>query len=420
MAPETNIESSAGAIRSITRRYYLVWWAYSFGGAFMFGIYPLFLRSRGLNQFQVNTVLAIYFLVTFLTDVPTGAFADAIGRRTSFVLGCLLRTAAFTVYFFSHHYWLFIVAESIDAVGTTFANGAIDAWAVDSLDGAGFSGTKDRLFSRSSQMFRFGSMGGAIIGAYAAAIEISLPWILGAVGYLFAAAIGALVMTREWHRAAQFNWREVFGQMRERMSVGVRSGLSSRPVFVLAVANAFQIAAWAPFWMEWPRYFNDSFGIGIQVVGWLFCLFSIAGMIGAELVARFEPYPSSRAPFLAAVTAIASILMLAAGLSGERTALVLVLFFAANLCNGAIGPIYQSWFNEQIDGTHRATLLSFQGTFATFGGSVGLPIGGRIADLFGLGVGWQASGLISALSVPCYWMLRPAPAKAELAVEPAD
>src|SRR5271163_3190117 len=92
----------APTIRDITRRYYTVWGMYSFAGGFLYGVYPIFLHTRGLNQFQINSVLAVYFTVTFLTDVPTGAFADALGRRRSFMLGCSLRALAFMVYFFAY------------------------------------------------------------------------------------------------------------------------------------------------------------------------------------------------------------------------------------------------------------------------------------------------------------------------------
>ena len=87
-------EINGAALRDITRRYYAMWWGYAFAGGFLYGVYPLFLRSRGLDQFEMNSVLACYFVVMFLTDVPTGAFADAMGRRRSFVLGCATRVAA--------------------------------------------------------------------------------------------------------------------------------------------------------------------------------------------------------------------------------------------------------------------------------------------------------------------------------------
>ena len=151
--PDNNRDS----IRSVIGRYYTVWWFQAFGPSFIFAIYPLFMRSRGLNQLQINTVAATFFLVTFATDIPTGAFADAIGRRTAFLIGSAISTVAFAVYFFAHHFWMFLIGEVLDGVGFTFRNGAVDAWAVDALDGEGFAGAKDRIFSRVAQLMRIGT-----------------------------------------------------------------------------------------------------------------------------------------------------------------------------------------------------------------------------------------------------------------------
>ena len=65
--------------RGVLRRYYAVSLVYALAGGFLVGVYPLFLRARGLNQLEINSLLATYFIVTFLTDVPTGVFADSFG-----------------------------------------------------------------------------------------------------------------------------------------------------------------------------------------------------------------------------------------------------------------------------------------------------------------------------------------------------
>src|SRR5215831_18551125 len=92
---------------------------------------------------------------------------------------CLLRAVGFAVYFVSHTYALFLVAEAIDAVGTTFCNGAVDAWGVDALDEAGFEGPKHGLFSRVSQLSSLGFMATALAGAYVGSLHIAWPWLLG-------------------------------------------------------------------------------------------------------------------------------------------------------------------------------------------------------------------------------------------------
>ncbi|HEY2663337.1 MAG TPA: MFS transporter [Candidatus Binataceae bacterium] len=393
-------------IRQVKRRYYSVWLFYMFGGAFMFGVYPLFLRSRGLTQFQINSVLAVYFTVLFLTDVPTGAFADSLGRRTAFVLGCCLRVIAFMVYFFAHHYVFFLIAESIDGIGTTFGNGAIDAWGVDELDAAGFEGLKDGIFSRISQLSSVGAMAGAVIGAYVADVNISWPWLLGASGYLLSGVIGGLLMRADLGQRAQVRLRQSVGRLLGRMGAAVRYGFRSREVMLLSLANGIQFGALAPYWLEWPRYFSDGYGVGIWVVGWLWCLLSASRMIGAEAIVRVRSDNANRGSRLGVLIAGQGLLLFSAGTAGSQSTVVLLILFVMNLLTGAMQPLQQGWFNEHIQADDRATLLSFQSTFCTLGGALGLLLNGFVADRWGLPTAWQVSGIVALGAVPCYLALR--------------
>ena len=400
------MSNPAHDIRHIMRRYFAVWWVYSFGGGFLFGVYPLFLRARGLNQLQMNSVLATYFTVTFLTDVPTGAFADALGRRRSFMLGCALRTAAFMVYFFAYRYPMFLLGETIDGIGTTFCNGAIDAWGVDALDQAGFQGLKDRLFSRISQLTNVGFMASAVIGAYVAGHNIAWPWVLGAAGYSVAGVVGALLMNDDGRKAAQLDLAAMGAQVGRRISDGLREGFGRRSVLLLSLANGVLFAAWAPYWLEWPQFFNDTYTVGIWIVGWLYSLFTIARMAGAEAMIRIGGDEHMRPPRLTMLAIASAALMFSAGAVGHRPSMVLPILTALNFCWGSLMPLEQSWFNEQLGAAERATLLSFNSTFATLGGSMGLLAGGVIADRAGIQATWQFGGLLSLAVVPCYLALR--------------
>lgn len=393
-------------IRGIIRRYYTVWLGYAFANGFLFGVYPLFLRSRGLSQFQMNSVLATYFIVTFLTDVPTGAFADALGRRRSFILGCALRSTAFMVYFFAHHYSLFLLGESIDGIGTTFCNGAIDAWGVDSLDHAGFAGLKDRLFSRISQLTNVGFMASAVIGAYVADVNIAWPWILGATGYVGSALLGARLMHEPNRHGPGVAMRRMPALVAKRVGDGLREGMANRAVLLLSLANAVFFAAWAPYWLQWPQYVHDSYHSGIWIVGWVFSLFTVARMLGAEAIMHLRMDEAARATRLSLLIIVVGAMLFGAGAAGPRATLVLIVLTAMNVCSGAMQPLMQGWLNDQISGSGRATLLSFNSTFATAGGSVGLLVSGAIADARGIATAWQFSAILSLVALPCYWALR--------------
>lgn len=396
----------APTIRDITRRYYTVWGMYSFAGGFLFGVYPIFLHSRGLNQFQINSVLATYFVVLFLTDVPTGAFADLLGRRRSYVLGASLRVAAFLLYFVAHHYYVFIIAESIDGIGTTFGNGAIDAWGVDALDEAGYDGLKDRLFSRISQLTTLGFMGSAMIGAYVADMNIAWPWILGACGYVVAGIVGAILMHDERPRAVNVRIAAIPLQVASRITEGIRSGFNAPTVLMLSAAGAITVGAWAPYWVSWPIMFNQSLGVGVWIIGWIYCGLASARLIGAEVSARFILDEAQRAARVSMLVIAASAMLFLAGLFGGRPVISLSMLFVMNLFTGAMMPLVQSWFNEQVESVNRATLLSFRSTFETMGGSIGLLFAGRIADTAGIPFEWQIAGLISLCAAPVYWAMR--------------
>ncbi len=395
----------AMTIREIIRRYYAVWLTYSLAGGFLFGVYPIFLHARGLNQFEINSVLATYFVVLFLTDVPTGAFADALGRRRSFVLGAGLRVVAFITYFFAHHYYVFLIAESIDGIGTTFGNGAIDAWGVDALDHAGYGEMKDHLFSRISQLTT-GFVFSSIAGAYIADRDIAWPWLCGAAGYVISAAVGVWLMTGEKRQASGVDVAGLPRLIVRRISEGVSSGFSNRVVLLLSAAIAIQFAAWAPYWLEWPILFNRSFGVGVWIIGWIYGFLACGRMIGAEIVSRMRVDEASRAGRVSACVGAASVLLALAGALKGHPVIALAILFVMNLFTGALQPQVQSWFNEQVESSQRATLLSFNSTFATLGGAMGLIANGYIADRAGLGAAWQFAGALSMLSIPCYLALR--------------
>ncbi|MGH7865478.1 MAG: MFS transporter, partial [Candidatus Binataceae bacterium] len=396
--------------------FYTVWWMYAFAGGFLNGVYPVFLHSRGLSQLQVNSILATYFVVVLLTEVPTGAFADAFGRRLSFVVGMILRSMAFALYFFSYTYVGFVVAESIDAIGTTFISGSIDAWGVDALDDAGYAEVKDRLFSRVMQFMQVGFGAAAIIGAYVAMIDISYPWMLGAAGYMVTAFVGARLMREGRGPQGRFKLRSIPALLANQMNVSLRYGLANRAVLFLSLASAMTMAAWAPYWLEWPILLTTGYGQGVWVVGWIFALLTLARVIGSEIVLRLPNSRDARPARVCVLVGAAALTFFVAGLFGARPIVTFSVLVVMNLFNGAMQPLTMSWLNEHIDSARRATLLSFNSSLSMCGGSIGLLISGYVVDRAGIPVAWQLGAIIALGAIPFYLALR-AVLPAQTAVE---
>ncbi len=69
----------------------------------------------------------MYLVTVFLLEIPTGAFADRYGRRRSFIVSCWIRAFAYGLYARADSFADCLVAEMIDALGTTLASGALEA-----------------------------------------------------------------------------------------------------------------------------------------------------------------------------------------------------------------------------------------------------------------------------------------------------
>ena len=139
---------------------------FNFSHAFFFATYQLFLASRGMDLLEINIINMFFMMGIFLFEVPTGAFADNFGRKKSIVLGCLLLSVSFLVYFSGNNLATFVVAELIGALGATFLSGALEAWVVDSLAYHDYGEDLTRVFRQEAYFKGFSIIVASLIGGY--------------------------------------------------------------------------------------------------------------------------------------------------------------------------------------------------------------------------------------------------------------
>src|SRR2546429_742449 len=183
------------------RTYYVVFGGYTLAQFFIAPVYPLFLLSRGLDLFQTNAVLATYLITVFVFEVPTGAIADRFGRKRSFLAACVVRMVAYALYAFTRGFADCLVAEFIDALGTTLASGALEAWVVDEVRAEGDTHPIDALFARAQVVSRALMIVGGVACGYLAELGWTLPWLVCSALFVVTALVATTSM-RETRVAA--------------------------------------------------------------------------------------------------------------------------------------------------------------------------------------------------------------------------
>lgn len=388
-------------ILATEHRFYLLQGSYSAWGFVLGPVYPLFLLSLGLDLLQASAVLATYFLVTFAFEVPTGAIADVFGRRLSFVLACAARTTAFALYFFAEDFVDCLIAEVIDAIGSTLASGALEAWAVDEMRREGRKGPIDRIFARAQIAARLLVIAGGIIGGAAADVDIAFPWIIGAAGFALTGFAGLLLMGEPG-----------LAPLRDRRKIGVArtavAGLDVARTFplvrLLCILSAAAAAGIMPAHFLWPAYLESLLTEpSFWLLGWLWALVNLTAALGGLAAARL-PVRWRRERILVGTCILRALgLGIAALTQNFGVALCGLIVMEFGVASGL--PAYQAWLNEGIPDRLRATVLSVANMSFTIGGATSLLVMGQLARSSGIPTAWGLCALILAVLAPAYLLL---------------
>ena len=377
--------------RKIIRQYYVLSCLFSAGGVSVISaIYVTFLIHNGLNLLQVNLVNTIFFLTLFVCEIPTGAFADIFGRKTSFVTACGLMCASMLVYGSSHTFIGFAIAEVLGAIGSTFKSGAFQAWLVDSLKHHGYEGEYNHIFGRNSLICQIGGGIGAVAGSYMAAYKPALPWFVGGIVMAITTIVAYIIMKEEYFVRGVFSWKRGLSSMRDIAVQSVRYGTNHKPVRFILIITCIQIFAVQSLNMYWQPFFRDH-KVSEQHLGFLFTGMMIVLAIGAFVASKLnckgkEKKMIIRAQVCAGVLVITAVLV-------PGLPFIVILFLLHEMPRGCWNPLIDSYLQKRIPSHERATIASFCAIAPHIGGAIGLVVSGIIAQFFGIFVAWIVAGI---------------------------
>ena len=104
------------------------------GLTFFHGVLGFYMRQIGFSYTQIFILVALYEILVFLLEIPTGIFADRFGLKKSVVLGHLISAAScFPVALFPRAYGVFLLWSVFSALCTTLNSGSVEALQYHSL-----------------------------------------------------------------------------------------------------------------------------------------------------------------------------------------------------------------------------------------------------------------------------------------------
>ena len=377
---------------TITRQYYTLSCLFNAGGmSIISAIYVTYLINNGLNLLEVNIVNAAYFITLFVFEIPTGAFADIFGRKKSFIIACTLMCVSMFVYGCSSTFTGFIIAEVLAAIGSTFRNGAFQAWFVDSMEHHGHNGEFTRIFGRETIIRQVGGGLGAIIGSFLTLINPAFPWFFGGMVMAITTMYAHHIMREDYFIRSEFSWKKGLSSMKEIAISSFHYGKNHKAVQFILIVTGLQIYVVQPINMYWQPFFNEH-GVGTQYLGFIFAGMMLSLAFGGHLVSKIDCKGKEKRMIIWSYIIVGIMIFIVSTITNLPA--IILLFILHEIPRGAWTPLIDSYLQKRIPSNERATISSFCATTPHIGGAIGLGVSGLIAEHFGITTSWIISGIV--------------------------
>ena len=112
-------------------------------------IIVIFFQDQGLSLFEIMILQSTYSIIVACMEIPSGFFADALGRKKSLIIGSFLSFFGFLIISLSFSFWQFILAQILLGIGQSFISGSDSALLYDTLISSKKTDNYDKIEGRS-------------------------------------------------------------------------------------------------------------------------------------------------------------------------------------------------------------------------------------------------------------------------------
>jgi MFS family permease len=319
---------------------------------------PFFTDWGGIRFFQVMVLQAFFVFSVFLLEVPTGAVADHLGRKTSLILAAVTNGIAVFVYTWTPSFPVFLVGEFLWATSFALASGADEALLYDSLKQSGEEDRSKKILARFRSFELSALMIAAPIGsAIATYVGLRQTMLFMSVPFLL-----AFLLAFTFEEPACAGSQEPRGYL-ETLMDGLRYFRDHRTLRILAFDKiAISTLTFLVIWTYQP--YLKEVGISLVYFG-----FVHAGLTGIQILVmnnfgRLEKAIGSRKRYLVWSALMAGGAFLLLGLIPNALVTVPLLLVIAGF-GLSRGVLFENYMNKYIDSSVRATVISTVSMIAT-------------------------------------------------------
>jgi MFS family permease len=366
--------------------------------------------SRGLSLTEIGLIFSIQGLVVLALELPTGGLADALGRRPILILASIVGLCSLALLYVADTVVLFAASTALQGVYRALDSGPLEAWYVDATLAADPDAEIEHGLSAGSTVLSIAIAVGALASGGLVALDpfdaiptLALPLLVAlALGVVNLVAITLLMTEVRRARGAGAIAASVRAVPRV-VADGIGLLRASRVLLALVAVELFWGFSMVTFESLFPIRLSETLGDVDQAAAVMGPVSSVAWFASAAGAAAIV-FVSNRigvARSAAALRVVQGATIVAMGLIAGPIGVV-TAYLACYIAHGASNPMHMTLLHRQVDGPHRATVLSMNSMVAQPAGALGAIVLAAIADGTSISTAMVVGGIICAVAAPLY------------------
>lgn len=324
-------------------------------------IITLYYQQRGLNILQINSLEGILIGTIFLTNIPTGIFADKYGRKLSMIIALTLQLLGEILFLFAYGYLAFAFICIIAGLGFSFMTGTVTALIYETLKKESREGEMQKAVGvKVSFEKAAGIIAPLAASFYITSFDMSRFKLLVIVTIIFV-AIGLFVtffIEESPHIKENKKTNDSLKIIKEGWRL-LKENSSLRRIILLSV---FTYPLLVYLYLLYQPYFVTS-KVPSYLFGFFLALASFVSLLASRYAHKFEGWMGMEKTVLF-VTLLPGLIFLVMAIT-HQAILSPLLFCLIYFVGGIYEPLFSDYQNRHIETNNRATILSMISMFSS-------------------------------------------------------
>ncbi|MDO8512807.1 MAG: MFS transporter [bacterium] len=338
-------------------------------------IIVLFYQNNGLKLTQIMILQSISSVVWIFAEIPTGHFADVIGRKKSLLMTGIFATLAMTLYAFGNNFYYFLFAVLSWALAGAFISGADSAFMYDNLKALGREHSYKKIWGNAIFFYSAGVAVASIVGGLLGGLNLRYPFFAMIPFYLLLVLVSLSFYEPKLNR-----------NLTPKNSIFNSMGLIKEAIFhnkeirwLICYSAVITSATGVAYWLYQP-YFELS-GLKIVYFGLVFAAFNLISAVSAKYSHVIEEKLGRKASLVSlfVLTSLCYLLM------GKIVFIFgFVIAFIMQFVDGFSSVVISDYIHKETDSSVRATTFSVKGFIEHIFYALMAPLVGWVVDVYTL------------------------------------